>query len=207
MPSVTKITKDMILDTAFLITKESGFDAVSNREIAKRLNCSIRPIYYQFKNTEELKQELYNKIERYFYKFAFCDLNDDIPKYKQVGIKYVEFARKEKNLFKLLFMSDSSYFMKDFISRDKEDYTMLTNFIRESTNLKEGDVNKFHLLMWIFTHGISTLVACGTVKFSDEDIFDMLSYQFQAMMLLKENPNNKWVFKNYKKEDGNNEEK
>ena len=70
MPSVTKITKDMILDTAFLITKESGFDAVSNREIAKRLNCSIRPIYYQFKNTEELKQELYNKIERYFYKFV-----------------------------------------------------------------------------------------------------------------------------------------
>lgn len=207
MPSVTKITKDMILDIAFLITKESGFDAVSNREIAKRLNCSIRPIYYQFKNTEELKQELYNKIERYFYKFVFCDLNDDIPKYKQVGIKYIEFAKKEKNLFKLLFMSDSSYFMNDFISRDKEDYIMLNNFIRESTNLKEGDTSKFHLLMWIFTHGISTLVACGTVKFSDEDIFDMLSYQFQAMMLLNDNPNNKWVFKNCKKEDGNNEKK
>ena len=52
IPTVTKISKDMILDTAFEIARTSGLDKVSNREIAKRLNCSIRPIYYQFKNVE-----------------------------------------------------------------------------------------------------------------------------------------------------------
>ena len=58
LPKTLKITKEMILDTAFDIAKEEGMNQVSNREIAKRLNSSIRPIYYQFSNTEELKKEL-----------------------------------------------------------------------------------------------------------------------------------------------------
>ena len=58
MSTTLKITKEMILDTAFSIVQTSGIEKVSNREIAKRLNCSIRPIYYQFKNTKELNDEL-----------------------------------------------------------------------------------------------------------------------------------------------------
>jgi len=47
---IVSITKEMIIDAAFNITKEKGFSKLSNREIAKYLNCSIRPIYYQFKD-------------------------------------------------------------------------------------------------------------------------------------------------------------
>ena len=86
LPKTLKITKEMILDTAFDIAKEEGMNQVSNREIAKRLNSSIRPIYYQFSNTEELKKELYQKIERYFYQVIMADLNDSMPQYKQIGI-------------------------------------------------------------------------------------------------------------------------
>lgn len=196
MANVTKITKDMILDTAFELARKNGIDSVSNREIAKKLNSSIRPIYYQFKNAEELKQQLCKKIEKYFYKFLFDNMNDDMPKYKQIGIKYIEFAKKENNLFKLLFMSDSNYFMTSFVERDEEDYNELTKFIRLSTNLNNEEIESFHTLMWIFAQGIASLVACGTIKFTDSQIRDLLSYEFQALMLLKENPNNKWIINN-----------
>ena len=69
MPTTTKITKELILDTALEIAREKGKEGISNRELAKRMNCSIRPIYYQFKNVEELYKELYIKIEKYFYHF------------------------------------------------------------------------------------------------------------------------------------------
>lgn len=207
MANVTKITKDMILDTAFELARKNGIDSVSNREIAKKLNSSIRPIYYQFKNAEELKQQLYKKIEKYFYKFLFDNMNDDMPKYKQIGIKYIEFAKKENNLFKLLFMSDSNYFMTSFIDRDEEDYNELAKFIRLSTNLSDEEIESFHVLMWIFSHGIASLTACGTIKFTDSQIRDLLSYEFQALMLLKENPNNKWVIKNNNFKEDNNEKK
>ena len=68
MAKETKITKDKILEAAFTIARNKGLEEVSNRTIAKELNSSIRPIYYQFSNSEELKKELKKKIEKYFYK-------------------------------------------------------------------------------------------------------------------------------------------
>mgnify|MGYP004641000417 FL=1 len=47
--------------------------------------------------------------------------------------------------------------------------------------------------MWIFCHGIATLVANNTVVLTDAQVQQLLSYEFQALMLLEENPDNKWV--------------
>ena len=47
MPKQVKISKDDILKAALEIVRNDGIERVSNREIAKKLNCSIRPIYYQ----------------------------------------------------------------------------------------------------------------------------------------------------------------
>lgn len=193
--SVT-ITKDMILKTAFDIAREKGLDGISNRELAKKLNCSIRPIYYQFQNVDELYNELYIKIEKYFYKFLMDNMNDDMPKYKQVGINYIKFAKKEKELFKILFMSEIDLGLNDFITKDIEDFNELSKLIKISTNLNDEDIENFHIKMWIFSHGLATLVASRTINISDEQLKQLLSLEFQALMLLKENPNNKWVLKN-----------
>lgn len=187
MPKEVKIKKDKILDAAFEITKEKGIECVSNREIAKRLKCSIRPIYYQFANVEELKAKLYQKIERFFYEFLLDNLNEEMPKYKQVGINYIKFAKEEKHLFKVLFMSKSEYSSSDFITKDIEDFKSLSLVIKKSTKLTEEEIMSFHTKMWIFTHGIATLVATDTVEFTDEQIKSLLSQEFQALMLQKEN--------------------
>ena len=71
MPRNVIISKENILNAGFDITRKYGINKVSNRELAKYLNCSIRPIYYQFKNSEELKKELINKIEHYFFDYIF----------------------------------------------------------------------------------------------------------------------------------------
>lgn len=193
VPKEVKITKEKILEAAFKIVKEQGLERLSNREIAKKLKCSIRPIYYQFKNVEELKRELYLKIENYFYIFLMDKMTEDIPKYKQIGIRYVDFARKEKNLFKILFMSKSEFLPEEFVAKDGKDFEKIRKIIKMSTNLTDEDINSFHIKMWIFTHGVATLVASSTVKFEDEQVKELLSLEFQALMLLKENPNNDWV--------------
>lgn len=193
MPTTLKITKEKILDAAFSIARSYGINKVSNREIAKRLNCSIRPIYYQFKNVDELNKELYVKIEKFFYKFIMDNMVDTMPLYKQVGINYIKFAREETNLFKFLFMTRSDLIPKEFVSKDQEDFKELVKLIKISTKLSDKDIESFHIKMWIFAHGIATLSANNTVEFNDEQISHLLSLEFQALMLLKENPNNKWI--------------
>ncbi len=178
MPTKIKITKDKILDAAFEIVQKKGIDKLSNRELAKKLNCSIRPIYYQFKSVLELNEELYNKIEKYFYKFLLDNMND-IPLYKQVGINYIKFAQKEKNLFKYLFMAETNLSTKEFITKDS-DYKELEKIIKICTNLE--DVTSFHTKMWIFTHGMATLLATNTIKINEEEINKLLSCEFNALL-------------------------
>ena len=196
MANTTKITKEMILDIAFSIARREGLNSISNRRIAKELNSSIRPIYYQFKNTEELKLELGKKIDTYFYDYLLNNKLGNMPLYKQIGINYIRFSRDEKKLFKILFMIDNKLLPSDFIL--DTDYMKIKDIIRISTNLSDKDIKSFHLKMWLFTHGIATLSANDTILFTDKQISDLLSYEFQALMLLEENPDNKWVLKEEK---------
>ena len=198
MPTTIRITKEMILNAAFDITRNEGIEKLSNREIAKKMNCSIRPIYYQFKNSEELYKELYNKINSYFYDFIMKNIVDDIPHYKQIGINYIKFAQEETNLFKVLFMSPARNFPNTFVETDKTGFAGVVAAIKLSTHLSDKGIKSFHTKMWIFVHGIATLTISKSVKFTEEQIRDLLSQEFQALMLLEENPNNKWILKNKK---------
>ena len=198
MPTTTRITKEMILNAAFDITRNEGIEKLSNREIAKKMNCSIRPIYYQFKNSEELYKELYNKINSYFYDFIMKNIVDDIPHYKQIGINYIKFAQEETNFFKVLFMSPARDVPNTFVATDKNGFAGVIDAIKLSTYLSDKDIKSFHTKMWIFVHGIATLTVSKSVKFTEEQIRDLLSQEFQALMLLEENPNNKWILKNKK---------
>ena len=200
MPTQIKISKEMILNAAFEIVRENGMEKLNNREIAKRLKCSIRPIYYQFKNVEEMQEELYKKIEKFFYQFLLNNMTDDIPKYKQVGINYIKFAKQENNFFKILFMSKIGLSPDAFVLKAGDDYKEIEKLVKISTNLNEEDIKGFHTKMWFYCHGIATLVANGTMQITEGQIRDLLSYEFQALMLLEENPNNKWVL-NKKGED------
>lgn len=194
MSKPTKITKEIILEKALEIIRTQGIEKVSNREIAKKLNSSIRPIYYQFKNSEELYNELLMKMETYFYSFLLDNEIEDIPKYKQIGINYIKFAKEEPNIFKALFMKKNNLVVENFIGQIKE-FKEIEKFVKVSTNLKNEEIKSFHVKMWIFTHGLATLVASNTINFNDQQIRDLLSHEFQALMLLEENPNNKWVLK------------
>ena len=53
-----------------------------------------------------------------------------------------------------------------------------------STSLVGKDLKSFHVKMWLFTHGIATLIASSAVNLSDEEISNLLSSEFKALMLL-----------------------
>ena len=56
-----------------------------------------------------------------------------------------------------------------------------------------GDINYY--FSKVIINKPATLVASNSIKLTDKQIQDLLSYEFQALMLLEENPNNKWVLK------------
>lgn len=185
LPKKISISKDDILNTALEIVREKGIDFVSNREIAKKLNCSIRPIYYQFENSEELMEELKKLMIKYFYDFLTNNMNDEMPKYKQTGINYIKFAKEEKNLFKVLFMSKTNLSIGEFIDAADGNFNEVEKYINMSTSLVGKDLKSFHVKMWLFTHGIATLLASDAIVLGDKQISELLSSEFKALMLLE----------------------
>lgn len=69
LPSSKKIKKEYIIKASFKILKEQEIEKVTARDIAKKLNSSVQPMFYQFKNIEDLKKELLNYSLDYYHKY------------------------------------------------------------------------------------------------------------------------------------------
>ena len=76
-------------------------------------------------------------------------------------------------------------FCDEFVKSDEYNFSKLQDLVMDTTKLDSDDAFDFHMKMWIFTHGIATLVATDTVNFSDEDISNLLTSQYKALMKLE----------------------
>ena len=99
------------------------------------------------------------------------------------GINYIKFAREENNLFKLMFMSDKS--VTNFIKEENQSFTEYSKIVVNKTNLDIKQANDFHFRMWIYTHGIACLCVTKTINFTDEEIKELLTNEFRALMLIE----------------------
>ena len=51
-------TKEMILEAAIKLFKKEGSDAITAKNIAKELGCSVAPIYSVYLSLDDLKKDL-----------------------------------------------------------------------------------------------------------------------------------------------------
>lgn len=180
MPPLRKFTKDDIVDIAYEIVKEEGFENLNARRIAKELNSSVQPIFHNFSNMEELKSVVYEKIYNTYIGYMKVNEND-VKAYKFMGLSYIKFARDYPEFFKIIFMQKTTLSAENFVMADN----VGDNVIRTGqklTGLSFEEQKKFHVKVWIFTHGIACLVATNTVKFTDEEIDKLLENTVLEML-------------------------
>lgn len=61
MPPKPKITRDMVIDAAFMVAHKTGAENINARTVSNELNCSTQPVMYHFATIEELKKLLTKK--------------------------------------------------------------------------------------------------------------------------------------------------
>ena len=160
MPPKTKVPKESIIEKAFELTRLHGFDKITARTLANELNCSTQPIFHSFRNMEELKKEVYLKTRSFFETNMLQPPSDpETPYFLSMGIKYVELAQNEKHLFRLLCMSDS---------------VQLNSLYDLAQHLPLQIEPDLFVKIWIFTHGIATIVSTNTTHISSEEIKRLL---------------------------------
>jgi len=173
MPPKAKFTKEEIVSAALGIMREAGSEALSARNLAAKLGSSARPIFTAFDSMEQVTEAVISAAYEMYLECGRRNREDcgDIPVYKASGMAYIRFAAEEPNLFRLLFMRDcqgtARYRSSEFLEM-KETVVKQTNFSSEVAE-------RVHLEMWIFGHGIATMIVTGFLTFGEEQISEMLS--------------------------------
>lgn len=66
MPPKQRITREMILKSAFAMFCSEGMEVVNARSVAKALGCSTQPIFSYFSGMQELKDALDQKAQELY---------------------------------------------------------------------------------------------------------------------------------------------
>lgn len=173
MPPKFKFTKDEITQAALDITRENGMSHLTARALAARLGCSVKPIFGLFQNMEEVQQEVLKSANSLYQHYMQEDISSGkYPPYKASGMSYIRFAKEEKELFRLLFMRNRS---NENITENRAEISPLIEMIQKATGLSADNAYMFHLEMWLYVHGIATMIATSYLDWDMEFVSKALS--------------------------------
>lgn len=175
------ITQSDILQAAFDMAREEGYENVTARKLAARACCSTQPIFRVYHNMEELGRELYLMAACYFETYyEEFPKNNDMP-FVDMGLAYIQFAKKDKHLFRLLFLSEKGF--------GKSQYDLLNgckgNVIRELQLAKEfgcRSPKELFMKMWIFIHGAACMSLTGDYDLQKEETVKLLEDSFRSFL-------------------------
>ena len=175
MPAKKQITKDMILTTAFEMLRTRGMDAVNVKSLAKQLNCSTQPIYLSFDSMDALRTILSSMAVDTFLQHIQCgDAATNL-----YGMAYIQFAQKEKQLFRFLFMRQNSFFELQEALAPIIDGSI--SQLMKQYHIEYEEAHHFHDQLWVHTHGIASMIATDFCDWNMDKVEKMLAESEQYL--------------------------
>ena len=99
--------RQAILDAARTLFVEKGYEAVTMREIAKRIEYSPTAIYLHFRDKKAVMDAICDQdflaLAKKFGKIA--EIADPLERLRAAGLAYADFAMKHPNHYRLMFMT------------------------------------------------------------------------------------------------------
>ena len=185
MPPKARFTKEQITKAALGIVSEKGAQALTAKELGAALGTSTTPIFTVFHSMQEVQDAVrlaaMERFEEYAHKAACVK-----PAFKQVGMQMILFAKEEPKLYQLIFMSSISeaQTFDDIYAHLGSLADECLNVLQKDYDLSKADAKTLFEHVWIHTFGIGALCATGTCDFSHEQIAQMQTQDFSAMMML-----------------------
>jgi AcrR family transcriptional regulator len=160
-------TRTRILDAARDLFVAEGYDSVTMRRIAERIEYSPTAIYFHFRDKETLLNELcatdFLSLAHQFQKIA--RIADPVERLRKTGHAYVQFGIDNPNHYRLMFMTPKPPVGGDRPERgnpEEDAYAFLKMTIAEAIEKKLlrpelKDVELLAQTIWAGVHGVISL--------------------------------------------------
>jgi len=163
-------TLEKILEAARSLFIEEGFDGVSMRKIADRIEYSPTAIYMHFADKEELFREICHED---FRKLAqsmagLAQVSDPVERLRRLGSAYIKFGLENPNHYRTMFMTPHPAIlageeeMKEKGNPEEDAYELLRATVQEA--FRAGafrdyltNVDLIAQTLWAGVHGVVSL--------------------------------------------------
>lgn len=162
--------RDKILDAARELFLAEGYEGVSMRKVADKIEYTPTTIYGYFEDKEDLFRQLchedFGKLAEVFQSAQIAE--DPVERLKQIGRLYIDFGLKYPNHYKLMFMTPHPGVEPDETDQEvkgnpeKDAYAFLKLTVQQaidSGKLREEyrDAELIAQTLWAAVHGVIAL--------------------------------------------------
>lgn len=179
MARTAVLTKEQILESSFNIVNDMGLDKVTVREIAKNLNTSTAPIYTQYKNMDELKEDLSNYVDNKL--LAYLKGSYSGSSFYNIGAGLLSFAYENQNVFRTYYLDRNT--LQSYITNNSSQFV---EQMKEDLFLNILDQDRLEMLiddMWIYTFGLATIICTDKNKKELSNYLDKLEKTGERLII------------------------
>lgn len=187
-----EIDKQRILDAAYKLAVRGGIESLTARNIAKAVNCSTQPIYLEFENMQDLRNQVLARISDEF-KSNTLQQNFTGEPLIDLDLSYLYFAKEHVDLFRAMFVDGK------FGNQMIVDTLMglgIEKFKQQFDAEQYSDERLKHIVIanWIAATGLATLLINKMANFTQAQMVSVLKAQIHDAMLndrltnVEENP-------------------
>ncbi|MCM1105771.1 MAG: TetR/AcrR family transcriptional regulator [Blautia sp.] len=183
MPPRAKFSRTEIVDAAMELVRKDGIESVTARELGAALGSSARPIFTVFSSMDELKEAILERAKAVYKSYVKEGLKEPLA-FQGVGAAYIQFAVKEPELFRLLFMMErgKEEDVGHTLVQIDESYEEILESVQRPYDLKREEAEKLYRHLWVYSHGIATMCATSVHVFRPEEVRPMMTEIFRSLL-------------------------
>ena len=171
MAPETQFSAGKIIDAAIGITRAHGIDAVTARSIAKELGCSVKPIFTAFDNMDDAIEATVERARSIFT--DFMQKPYEKLSFMRIGLRWIDFARTEPNLYKLLFVPSA---------RGARLTEKIVPIVASEFGLSGDKAYRLYNQMIIHAHGMACILVSGQTDFTEQSIREIFSETVESLV-------------------------
>ena len=189
MPPRVKITEEMIVEAAFQLVRERGPDKITAQAVAGKLGCSTQPIMSHFKTVQDLRMATAARADAFHSDFLMHIAGENPM--LEIGLNYIQFAREEKHLFRLLFQSGVFSGACLWDSLEAPELQPLLEIFSREAELSLEDAKRAFKALFLVVHGYASMFASNEMEYDEKEIEADLNLIFEGTVCsLKERNEN-----------------
>lgn len=178
-----KITKEMVIDAAFEVTRTMGSENVNARTVSEKLGCSTQPVMYHFARIEEMKRAVYEKADRFHTEYLMNITKPQEGVMLGIGLNYIRFAIREPNLFRFLFQSGFAVGNSLLEMIDSEELLPVLSAMQGAMGMDMKQTKEVFLTIAMFAHGYASIIANNSLEYDEKVVAAHLERAYKGAVL------------------------